>query len=48
MSNVQPAESGGDESMEHILTDCRASGQRVVWKMAQDLLTKKGHRPRAS
>lgn len=31
-----------NESMEHILTDCRASGQNRVWELAHELLTKKG------
>ena len=31
-----------DESMEHILMECRASGHETVWKLARELLTKKG------
>ena len=31
-----------DESMEHILMECRASGQETVWKLARELLMKKG------
>ena len=31
-----------DESMEHIVTECRVSGQDTVWKLAHTLLTKKG------
>jgi hypothetical protein len=32
----------GDESMEHILTDCRASGQRTVWRLVQEIFAMKG------
>ena len=33
---------GSDESLEHILTECQASGQQTVWTLARELLTKKG------
>ena len=33
---------GGEESMEHILTECRASGQITVWKLVRELFEKKG------
>ena len=33
---------GCDESMEHILTECRVSGQAAIWKLVQELLTQKG------
>ena len=33
---------GSDESLEHILTECQASGQETVWTLARELLTKKG------
>jgi len=26
-----------EESMEHILTECRASGQEETWKIAEEL-----------
>jgi len=31
-----------NESMEHILTECKASGQNTVWRLTQELLTMKG------
>jgi len=33
---------GSEESMEHILTECQDSGQKTVWKLVQELLTRKG------
>ena len=33
---------GCDKSMEHIVTECRVSGQDTVWKLTRMLLTKKG------
>ena len=33
---------GSEESMEHILTECQGSGQKTVWKLVQELLTRKG------
>ncbi|KAF8867640.1 ribonuclease H-like domain-containing protein, partial [Infundibulicybe gibba] len=34
---------GTVESMEHILTECQASGQETLWKLAEELWLKKGH-----
>lgn len=31
-----------DKLMEHILTNCHASGQRTVWRLVQELFEKKG------
>ena len=33
---------GCDETMEHILTECQASGQATIWKLVLELLAKKG------
>ncbi|KAF8868992.1 RnaseH-domain-containing protein [Infundibulicybe gibba] len=33
-----------EESMEHILTDCRASGQKTLWALAKVVWENKGHK----
>ena len=32
---------GCDESMEHIITDCQASGQALIWGLVQELSLRK-------
>lgn len=33
---------GTEESMSHILTECQSSGQEVIWRLANELLEKRG------
>ncbi|KAJ3804682.1 hypothetical protein F5876DRAFT_53074 [Lentinula aff. lateritia] len=32
------------ETMEHILTECNCNGQKTVWRLAEELWEKKGHK----